>query len=291
MAELLKAAAAAEHLYKELRTEISQFTKRFGRAPKLATILVGDDPASQIYVSKKGATCNQLGMQHQDHKLSASTTESELLDLLNKLNADDGVDGILVQSPLPKQISAEKIHDKIDPRKDVDCFTPSNIGLCSQGRGQLLPCTPAGVMELLRFYKIELAGKNALVVGRSDIVGKPMAMLLLQANATVTIAHSKTRDLPELVRHADIVVAALGKRSVLTGALPWKKSAVVVDVGIHRVNQKVVGDCDFNDIAPKVSAITPVPGGVGPMTIAWLMANTVNAARWRAQLPLERISS
>ncbi|HRK02650.1 MAG TPA: bifunctional 5,10-methylenetetrahydrofolate dehydrogenase/5,10-methenyltetrahydrofolate cyclohydrolase, partial [Oligoflexia bacterium] len=248
----------------------------------LVTVLVGEDPASQIYVSKKGSTCHALGMAHEDFKLSSNISEGELLLLLDRLNADDSVDGILVQSPLPKQISSQRVYDHIRPDKDVDCFSATNVGLCAQNRALLLPCTPAGIMELLRFYKIAVAGKNALVLGRSDIVGKPMALLLLHADATVTVAHSKTSDLAEHIANSDLVVSAIGRRGVLTGTLPWKSSCTVIDVGIHRIaDGRVVGDCEFSEIEQKVAAITPVPGGVGPMTIAWLMANTVKAAYFR----------
>lgn len=279
---LLKAAPVTAKLYLDLKQKILNFQSAYGRTPKLATVLIGDDPASRIYVSKKGATCRDLGMGHQDFKLPSTATESELLKLLDTLNADDETDGILVQSPLPKQISEQRIYDHIHSDKDVDCFSSKNVGLVVQNRAKLLPCTPAGVMGLLKHYHIELAGKNALVVGRSDIVGKPMALLLLHANATVTVAHSKTADLAEHVRKADIIVSAIGRRGILNGTLPWKSTSTVIDVGIHRNSDgRVVGDCDFATIEPKVTAITPVPGGVGPMTIAWLMANTVEAAQIR----------
>lgn len=275
----LESKPVAAAYYAQLENRIAAVKKRRGYAPALATVLVGEDPASQIYVSKKGEMCAKLGLGHQDFKLSANATEKELLELVTLLNADKRVDGILVQRPMPKQINESRVLDAIDPRKDVDCFSPANVGYLAQGRGKLLPCTPAGAMEILNYFKIDIAGKNALVVGRSDIVGKPMGMLLLQANATVAYAHSKTKDLPSLIAWADIVVAAIGRAHFLGGDLPWKKNAVVIDVGINRrEDKKVVGDVDFAAVSKKVSAITPVPGGVGPMTIALLMGNTVRAA-------------
>ncbi len=280
----LTAEPVIKKIYEQIKTEVSELEKKFSRKPKLATILVGHDPGSEIYVAKKGATCLELGFGHSDHKLSDSVSEKELLALVEKLNKDDSIDGILVQSPLPKQINAQKVFDTINPKKDVDCFSPHNVGLLSQGRALLKPCTPAGVIEMLHHYQIHIAGKNALIVGRSDIVGKPMAQLLLQENATVTIAHSKTKDLNEHIRHADIVVAAIGKANVLNGSYSWKKDAVVIDVGINRIadSKKITGDVDYAAVFPNVSAITPVPGGVGPMTIAMLMKNTLLAAKNRA---------
>ena len=280
----LTAEPVVKKIYEGLKLEIAEFEKKSGRKPKLATVLVGHDQGSEIYVSKKAKTSLELGFGHSDIKLSEVTTEKELITALSKLNADDTVDGILIQSPLPKQINAQKVFDLIDPQKDVDCFSPYNVGLLMQGRAQIKPCTPAGVIELLKHYQVTLAGKNALVVGRSDIVGKPMAQLLLQENATVTTAHSKTKDMNEHLRHADIVVAAIGKPLFLNGSYSWKKDAVVIDVGINRIldSKKVVGDVDYTAVFPNVSAITPVPGGIGPMTIAMLMKNTLIAAKMRA---------
>lgn len=282
---LLKAGPVAESVYARV-TKAAQFCRdKSGHMPTLATILVGEDPGSQIYVRKKGEMCTKLGLGHKDHKFGSDVTESKLLETVRALNADPKVDGILVQSPLPKHINSALVYDLIDPSKDVDCFSAHNVGLLVQGRGKLLPCTPAGVMEILRHHKIEPSGKSALVVGRSDIVGKPMSFLLLHAHATVTMAHSKTRDLADRIAKADIVVAAIGKAKVLGGDLPWNKDAVVIDVGINRTAEgKVVGDVDFDTVSPKVAAITPVPGGVGPMTIAMLMVNTVRAALARQGL-------
>jgi methylenetetrahydrofolate dehydrogenase (NADP+)/methenyltetrahydrofolate cyclohydrolase len=283
----LKAAPVAESVYWRVGLAAQAVRTASGHSPTLATILVGADPASQVYVRKKGEMCQKLGLGHRDVPLPANTSEQKLVEIVHALNQDAEVDGILVQKPLPKQIAESAIFDLIAPEKDVDCFSPTNVGLLAQGRAQLLPCTPAGILEILRHYSINLAGKNALVIGRSEIVGKPMALLLLQAHATVTIAHSKTKDLAACIAAADIVVAATGKPKFLTGSLPWKREAVVIDVGINRTTDgKLCGDVDFDAVAPKVAAITPVPGGVGPMTIAMLMVNTVRAARLRKGLPI-----
>ncbi|MBI2605445.1 MAG: bifunctional 5,10-methylenetetrahydrofolate dehydrogenase/5,10-methenyltetrahydrofolate cyclohydrolase [Deltaproteobacteria bacterium] len=296
---LLSGKPVAEAVQARAKSAIDAFRKKTGRAPALATVLVGDDPASAIYVRKKGEMCARLGLGHRDFRLPASAKQAELEKLIRELNADAAIDGILVQKPLPKQLDGQAVFDLLDPAKDVDCFSPHNAGLLAQGRARLLPCTPAGVMEILRHYKIAVEGKTALVIGRSDIVGKPMAVLLTLANATVTVAHSKTRDLAEHVALADIVVAAMGKNRFLKGSLAWKKGCVVIDVGMHRGSVgslaassggKLSGDVDFDTVAPKVAAITPVPGGVGPMTIAMLMANTVRAAFVRQGFLLENSS-
>lgn len=280
---LLKAQPVTESVYERVARAVEIIRTKTAHSPTLATVLVGDDPASHVYVSSKGKMCQKLGLGHRDFKFPASVSQSELNETVRKLNADPAIDGILVQKPLPKHLSEPEVFDLIDPLKDVDCFSPHNVGLLVQNRGNLLPCTPAGVMEILRHYKIEVSGKNALVVGRSEIVGKPMGLLLLNANATVTTAHSKTRDLAKCVAEADIVVAAIGRANFLGGDLPWKKDTVVIDVGINRVaEKKLAGDVHFDAVAPKVSAITPVPGGVGPMTIAMLMVNTVRAAIGRS---------
>lgn len=279
MTQVLKGKPVADALYQQLEKATKHLLRQKNHAPTLCTILVGEDSASKLYVSKKGQMCAQLGFGHKDFNLPATTPEAQLLELIEKLNQDKAVDGILVQKPLPKHFNESKVLDAISPAKDVDCFSPVNVGMLFQGRASLLPCTPAGVMEMLRFYGHSVSGKNALVIGRSDIVGKPMAMLLLQANATVSVAHSKTRDLAAMVRDADIIVSAIGRPHFLTKDLPWKKTAVVVDVGTNRLpTGKVVGDVSFDEVSPLVSAISPVPGGVGPMTIALLMQNTAKAA-------------
>lgn len=285
---ILKAKPVANGVYERVTRAVESLRARTGHTPTLATVLVGEDPASQVYVRSKGEMCKKLGMGHRDYKHPANISQEVLMDTVRKLNEDPSVDGILVQKPLPKGLSEQAVFDLIDPLKDVDCFSPSNVGLLAQGRGRLLPCTPAGCMEILKHYKIDPAGKDALVVGRSEIVGKPMSYLLLGANATVTTAHSKTKNLAEYVERADIVVAAIGRPKFMGGDLPWKKSAVVLDVGINRDSEgKLCGDVDFDQVSLKVGAITPVPGGVGPMTIAMLMVNTVRAAHIRKGLPDE----
>jgi methylenetetrahydrofolate dehydrogenase (NADP+)/methenyltetrahydrofolate cyclohydrolase len=257
--------------------------------PHLAAVLVGDDAASAVYVRNKQKACDKAGLKSSLHRLPVESTEVQLLDLVEQLNADATVHGILVQLPLPKQIREQIILDAVVAHKDVDCFHPHNVGLLVQGRPRFLPCTPAGCQRLLAEYKIETVGKHAVVLGRSEIVGKPMAMLLIQrgaiADATVTICHSRTRDLPALVRQADIIIAAIGKARFVTADMV-KPGAVVIDVGINREGDKLVGDVDFEPVSQVASAITPVPGGVGPMTIATLLRNTLTAAMLSAkQLP------
>jgi methylenetetrahydrofolate dehydrogenase (NADP+)/methenyltetrahydrofolate cyclohydrolase len=291
MSTILKAVPVAEDVYARVVKAAQFVIQETDHIPTLATVLVGEDPASQVYVKSKGERCLKLGLGHRDYKLRDDVSQPELEKIIKMLNADNAIDGILVQRPLPRHLNECAIFDLIAPNKDVDCFSPYNVGLLSQGRGNLLPCTPAGIMEILRFYGVDLAKKNALVVGRSEIVGKPMAQLLLQADATVTVAHSKTRDLAACVAAADVVVAAIGKPNFMGGDLPWKKSAIVIDVGINRVGgKKLVGDVDFEAVSPMVAGITPVPGGVGPMTIAMLMANTVRAALDRKGLPASHLA-
>ncbi len=251
------------------------------RAPGIAVVRVGEDPASKVYVGRKTARAERLGFRHEERHLAETTSQSELEAVIDELNAEDGIDGILVQLPLPNGLDATAILDRIDPAKDVDGFHPENVGHLSQGRPRFVPCTPFGVMRLLDQSGVVLQGKRAVVVGRSNIVGRPMAMLLEQANATVTVAHSRTADLPGLLADADVVVAAVGRPHFVKGE--WlKPGAVVIDVGINRLaDGRLVGDVDTDAAAQRVSAITPVPGGVGPMTIAMLMANTVRAAEAR----------
>lgn len=244
----------------------------------LAVVIVGDDPASRIYVNSKKKACEEIGIYSEEHALPKATSEQELLALVDKLNHDDKIDGILVQLPLPSHIDEKKIINAIDPKKDVDAFHPVNVGKIMIGDFDFLPCTPAGVMELIAESGIEISGKNCVVIGRSNIVGKPQAMLLLHKNGTVTICHSKTKNLKEIVKNADIVVAAVGVPQMVTGDM-IKEGAVVIDVGMNRLeNRKLVGDVNFEECEKKAAAITPVPGGVGPMTIAMLMKNTVKAA-------------
>lgn len=244
----------------------------------LAVILVGNDPASQIYVANKKKTCEQLGIISKEYLLPETTTQDELLALVNQLNNDKTVNGILCQLPLPKGLDEKVVIEAIDPNKDVDAFHPVNVGRIMIGDYDFLPCTPAGVMEMLAYYNIDVCGKECVVIGRSNIVGKPMGMLLLHKNGTVTISHSRTKNLSAVTRRADILVAAVGKANFVTADMV-KDGAVVIDVGMNRNNGKLCGDVDFAAVAPKASYITPVPGGVGPMTIAVLMKNTLTAAK------------
>ncbi|OUT14534.1 bifunctional methylenetetrahydrofolate dehydrogenase/methenyltetrahydrofolate cyclohydrolase [Campylobacter concisus] len=253
--------------------------KKFGVEPTLAVILVGEDKASQTYVRAKEKACNEYGIKSVAHRLSENTTQAELLALINVLNLDDSIHGILVQLPLPKHIDTNTVLATIDPAKDVDGFHAVNVGKLVSGLDGFVPCTPLGVMEILKEYGIDVAGLNAVVIGRSNIVGKPMANLLLNASATVTITHSKTKNLKEICKNADLIVAAIGKPFFLKANMV-KDGAVVVDVGINRLDDgRLVGDVDFDEVAPKCSYITPVPGGVGPMTIAMLLNNTILAAQ------------
>lgn len=257
--------------------------KNQGIEPALAVILVGEDKASQTYVAAKEKACNLCEIKSVMHRLSESTTQSELIALIDVLNLDDGIDGILVQLPLPKHIDTNKILETISPAKDVDGFAAINVGKLASGLDGFVPCTPLGIMEIFKAYDINLEGKNAVVIGRSNIVGKPMANLLLNANATVTVTHSKTRNLKEICTGADILVAAIGRADFVTANMV-KDGAVVIDVGINRMDDgKLKGDVKFDEVAPKCSFITPVPGGVGPMTIAMLLSNTIKSAKNRAK--------
>lgn len=249
-----------------------------GVTPCLAVVLVGDDPASASYVRMKERDCAEVGIESRDHRLPAETAQAELDMVIDGLNADPSVHGILVQMPLPRHLDAESVIARIAPAKDVDGFHPESLGRLVRGLDGFRACTPAGVMEMLRAYGIDPSGMNAVVVGRSTIVGKPMALLLLEANATVTVCHSKTRDLPAVCREADLLVAAIGRAEMIDVSYV-KPGAVVIDVGINRTEKGMVGDVDYASVEPIASAITPVPGGVGPMTRAMLMRNTVTAAR------------
>ena len=253
-----------------------------GVTPGLAVIIVGDDPASRVYVNNKKKACEQLGIMSEEYALPAETTEEQLLGIIRTLNAREDIDGILCQLPLPDHIDEKAVINAIDPKKDVDAFHPVNVGKIMIGDYSFLPCTPAGVMELLRRSGIDVCGKRCVVIGRSNIVGKPMAMLLLHANATVTVCHSRTVGLADICREADIIVAAVGKADFVTADMV-KDGAVVIDVGMNRrADGKLCGDVDFDSVSQKASAITPVPGGVGPMTITMLMQNTVTSAELRA---------
>jgi methylenetetrahydrofolate dehydrogenase (NADP+)/methenyltetrahydrofolate cyclohydrolase len=273
-----KAVGAA--VRERVRGEVEAYAAEAGRVPNLVTVIVGDDPASEIYVRNKHRACEEAGMRSAHHGLGGDTSERELLELVAALGADDDVDGILVQLPVPDQIDPDAVVAAIDPRKDVDGLTPVNAGLLAHGVPNLVPCTPAGVIELLRHESVDLEGSEAVVVGRSKLVGVPVARLLLAANATVTVCHSRTRDLAATCRRADVLVAAVGVPELL-GADAIKPGAVVIDVGMNRTEDGLRGDVDFGAAAEIAAAITPVPGGVGPMTIAMLLVNTLQAARLR----------
>jgi len=279
-AAILDGKALAARIRGELAEEVGRLRAR-GIEPGLAVVLVGEDPASQIYVRNKTTACAQAGIRTFDHRLSAATSEDELLALVARLNADPAVDGILIQLPLPAALDARRILPAVDPRKDVDGIHPENVGRLLMGQPRFVACTPFGIMKLIAETALPLAGASAVVVGRSNMVGKPMAALLLAADATVTICHSKTRDLAGVVSRADLVVAAVGRPEMVRG--DWiKPGAVVIDVGINRrADGKLLGDVEFAPAAARASAITPVPGGVGPMTIAMLLVNTVTAATRR----------
>jgi len=286
---------------RSVEAEVAAAVARLGFAPGLTVVRVGNDPASEIYVRSKARKAQELGFRGSERILPETTSEEELLEEVRRLNADEEVDGILVQLPLPKQITPAKVIETIDPAKDVDGFHPRNVGLLHLGRPTLVPCTPAGAIRLIESTGTAIEGKHAVVIGRSDIVGKPMAALLLQRNATVSVCHSRTRDLAEIVSHADIVVAAIGRPLVITAEM-INPGAVVIDVGMNRLDARsadllahdadkartlaekgtvLVGDVDFSRVREVASWITPVPGGVGPMTIAMLMKNTITAEEWR----------
>jgi methylenetetrahydrofolate dehydrogenase (NADP+) / methenyltetrahydrofolate cyclohydrolase len=279
-ARVIDGKAVAATVRERVKVDLVAFEEEHGRVPGLATVLVGEDPASEIYVRNKRRTTEEIGMRSIHHGPEASIREDELLDLVRGLGEDDAVDGILVQLPLPAHIDPDAIVAAIDPRKDVDGLTPHNAGLLAHGTPGLVPCTPTGIMELLRHEGVELEGAEAVVVGRSKLVGVPVARLLLAANATVTICHSRTRDLDATCRRADVLVAAVGVPELL-GADAIKPGAVVIDVGMNRTDDGLKGDVDFAAAAEVAAAVTPVPGGVGPMTIAMLLSNTLQAARLR----------
>ncbi len=277
-ARLLDGAAMARAWNQALAVEIRAFPRPIG----LAVVLVGSDPASQVYVRRKGEVAHRLGLHHRQVDLPADTPLERILAVVDELNADDRIDGILVQLPLPGGLDGRVVTERIHPDKDVDGLTTLNTGALAQGRPRLVPCTPAGVMRILAEAGVALEGREVVVIGRSNLFGRPMAMLLEQANATVTIAHSRSRDLPAITRRADVVVAAVG-RPRMVGADGVREGAVVIDVGINRLpDGTLCGDVDTDAVAARAAAITPVPGGVGPTTIAMLMANTVRAARLRA---------
>ena len=266
----------ASQIKKNIASEVESLKQKTGETPGLAVVLVGDDPASSVYVRNKNKTCKNLGFQSFENILPANTKESTLLGLIDELNKNERVSGILVQLPLPGHISSYKILEAINPQKDVDGFHLENIGRLVTGNATFKPCTPKGIIQLLDYYKVKIEGKNAVVLGRSNIVGKPISLLLLERNATVTICHSRTKNLSAITKSADILIAAIGKPNFVTDDMV-KDDVVIIDVGINRVNDKLIGDVDYQSVSKKASLITPVPGGVGPMTIAVLMANTLQA--------------
>lgn len=281
VARIIDGKAISELVKAQVAEDARAFVAATGVTPRLAAVLVGDDPASQVYVRNKERACAKAGLGSELHRLPADVSQQALLDLVALLNAETAVHGILVQLPLPRHIDTTRVLDAILPAKDVDGFHPENVGLMLQGRPRFLPCTPHGVMKLLEHTRVPTAGAHAVVIGRSDIVGKPMAALLLQkgADATVTVCHSRTRDIAAIARQADILIAAVGQPQFVTADM-IKPGAVVIDVGINRVGDRLVGDVDYEPAAATAAAITPVPGGVGPMTIAMLLRNTLNAAQW-----------
>ncbi len=281
MADIIDGKMISNQIKEECRETVEK--EKLERA--LAVVLVGDDPASAVYVGNKKKACDFCGVKSVSHELPASTTEEELLELVDKLNRDDSINGILVQLPLPSHIDEDKVIRAISPDKDVDGFHPENVGRLSIGQPGYVSCTPAGIIQLLKRSGVEIAGKSCVVIGRSNIVGKPMALLMLRENATVTICHSKTRDLPAVCKQADILIVAIGRPKMIDASYV-KEGAVVIDVGIHRQeNGKLCGDVDFDSVEPVASKITPVPGGVGPMTIAMLMHNVVYGNGADADMP------
>ena len=278
MTEILNGKVLAEQLQNQMQQEVAELAKD-DIHPGLAVILVGDDPASQVYVRNKERAAQKIGLHSKVLRLPKTTTQTELLAEIEKLNADQAFHGILVQLPLPAHIDEAVVLDAIDPKKDVDGFHPMNLGNLFAGKPTMIPCTPAGIMEMLKAANIEIAGKNAVIIGRSNIVGKPMAHLLLAENATVTLTHSKTQNLSQVASQADILVVAIGRAAFVTKEF-IKEGAVVVDVGINRnAEGKLIGDVAYQEVAPLCSYITPVPGGVGPMTITMLMKQTIEAAK------------
>ena len=278
MSQLIDGKVVSAKVREEVRLETLKLKEEKGIVPGLAVIIVGDDPASRVYVNNKKKACADVGFVSEEYALPATTTMPELLNLIDELNERKDINGILCQLPLPKHLDEKEVINRIDSSKDVDAFSPVNVGKITIGEYDFLPCTPAGVMELLKHYDISADGKNCVVIGRSNIVGKPMGLLLLHQNGTVTICHSKTQNLAEICKNADILVAAVGRANFVTADMV-KEGAVVIDVGMNRVDGKLCGDVKFDEVEKKESFITPVPGGVGPMTIGMLMKNTLKAAK------------
>lgn len=278
--ELIDGKELAKNIRLELKEEVEEL-KTKGINPKLAVIMVGNDKASAVYVKNKSKACNEIGIEYEEFLLKEETTMDELLDLIQKLNEDESIDGILLQSPIPKHLDINEAFRTINPKKDVDGFHPVNVGKLSLNQDCFVSCTPYGIIKMLEAYHIQIEGANAVVIGRSNIVGKPLLQCLLNKNATVTICHSKTKNLEEVTKRADILIAAIGKPEFVTKDMV-KEGAAVIDVGINRTEEgKLVGDVKFDEVSEKASYITPVPGGVGPMTIAMLMTNVVKAAKQR----------
>lgn len=282
MAEIIDGKLVSSVMRESLKSEVATFKVEGGNNVGLAVILVGNDPASAVYVRNKHRACEQVGIDSYQIELPESTSEEELLATIDRLNSDDKINGILVQLPLPKHISEKKVIERIDPKKDVDAFHPENVGRIMIGNYTFLPCTPAGIIALLDYYKINIEGKNCVVIGRSNIVGKPMSLLLTERNGTVTLCHSRTQGLKEICKNADLIVVAIGKAEFLTADMV-KEGAVVIDVGINRLaDGRLVGDVHFDQVKEVASMITPVPGGVGPMTITMLLYNTLSAAKMQS---------
>lgn len=277
MYKLIDGKVISAAVKERVKNEVAALKEK-GITTGLAVIIVGEDPASKVYVNNKKKACEALGIISEEYALAENTSQEELLSLIDTLNKKESINGILCQLPLPKHLDETAVINAISPDKDVDAFHPVNVGKIMQGDYDFVPCTPAGIMEMLAFEGIDIAGKNCVVIGRSNIVGKPMSMLLLHKNGTVTICHSKTQNLKEVCKNADILVAAVGRPNFVTSDMV-KEGAVVIDVGINRVDSKLVGDVNFSEVCEKASYITPVPGGVGPMTIAMLMQNTLTAAK------------
>ncbi len=283
MEMLLNGKEVAKKIKEDLKLEVDQIKEK-GIIPKLAVVMVGNNEASKVYVKNKSKACDTIGVEFEEFLLAENTTEEELFELIDRLNEDKNINGILVQAPIPKHLDQNKAFRRIKPEKDVDGFNPINVGDLSIGNDCFISCTPYGVMKILEYYNIELEGKNAVVLGRSNIVGKPMVQCLLSRNATVTVCHSRTQNIKEITKNADILIAAIGKAKFVTEDMV-KEGAIVIDVGINRLdNGKICGDVDFEAVESKVKAITPVPGGVGPMTIAMLMNNLVKATKLQNNL-------
>ncbi|MCI8965729.1 MAG: bifunctional methylenetetrahydrofolate dehydrogenase/methenyltetrahydrofolate cyclohydrolase FolD [Clostridia bacterium] len=279
MSNILDGKEVAKKVKLELKEEVEKLKLEKTIIPKLAVIMVGNNPASQIYIRNKSKVCEEIGIEFEEYLLDETTTQEELLSLIDKLNKNKEINGILLQSPIPMNLDINEAFKRISPEKDVDGFNPENVGKLTLGQKGFVSCTPYGIIRILKEYNIEIEGKNAVIIGRSNIVGKPMLQCLLNKNATVTVCHSKTKDLEEITRRADIIVVAIGKRNFLKENMV-KDGVVVIDVGINRDDEgKVKGDVDFENVSKKASYITPVPGGVGPMTIAMLMANVVKATK------------